>query len=534
MKCVLTFFVSVTVLIAAWSLAVLHRAVLLPPEPAATVQTGSARSRFIPKADAKIHQLVLEGTHFERGDMAGQHTSHLLLLQEQSLNGKLNEIIPNAFLRRALQVLAMRWFWGNDRYFESWAKEEMYGVGRWAPPEFDHLADGYTRQAAYHGLHEVGQMMVDQGLEDMGCTVIAHPDGEHWVIGRNFDFEGGLVFDTEKIMKWVFPADGFAYVSVVWAGMVGAVTGVNEHGVYISLNAAGSDDFKRHGTPSTLVLTKALQSAKTAAEAVEVIEKQPMFITDIFVVADRRGGVLYRVEKSPAKSHVLQHREPVAIANHLVAPVWSGDSVNQYRISELTTRHRAERGQLLVDKIKSKGKITSLNAEILAILRDKGDDGAGQTLHLGNRRAIDGLIATHAVIYNTRENVLFVSEGPALTRELHGFDMAASFKAREPVRVASLPADGGVTPERYFAVKASFIELARARRLLKKKKCEEASVPVEKAHGLFGESSMYYETLGDLKSCRGDREGAVEAWRRAVELVPAYARQAKSLEEKLK
>ena len=60
------------------------------------------------------------------------------------------------------------------------------------------------------------------------------------IIGRNFDFEGGRIFDDEKILKWVFPSNGIPFVSVIWAGMVGAVTGVNASGVYISINAAGT------------------------------------------------------------------------------------------------------------------------------------------------------------------------------------------------------------------------------------------------------------------------------------------------------
>ncbi len=75
----------------------------------------------------------------------------------------------------------------------------MYGISRSAPRKYDYLADPYTRQVAYHGLHEVGQMMVDQGFEEgMACTVIAVKRGRQWILGRNFDFEGGRIFDKEK------------------------------------------------------------------------------------------------------------------------------------------------------------------------------------------------------------------------------------------------------------------------------------------------------------------------------------------------
>ena len=281
-------------LIWTWALDVYHLGVFIPP-PHAAISKPAHQQTWIPKEKYGIQQMILTGSPFERGLASGRFTGKLLYQEEKSLVDRLRLFLPNDFIFRSLDVLMIRWFWGADQYFEPWMREEMDGVSRSAPHEFDDLGNGYVRQLYYHGVHEVGQMMVDQTGDSMGCTVVALPvkgagGRAGWVLGRNFDFEGGKVFDDEKIMKWVFPDEGHAYVSVIWAGMVGAVTGVNDHGVYLSLNAAGARDFRRYGTPTTLVLLKALQYANTADEAVDMIRNAETFITDIFMVSDQTAG----------------------------------------------------------------------------------------------------------------------------------------------------------------------------------------------------------------------------------------------------
>ncbi|MEQ1876503.1 MAG: C45 family peptidase [Bdellovibrionia bacterium] len=530
LRCALKSAGLALLLPVVWTTAVFHRATLEKPAASRLTVSPNARATWYDQEKFGIHQLIVEGNAYSRGTRAGEKTARLLSMQEDSLNTRLNELIPSRVLRGIGMIFLMRWYSGIENYFEPWALDEMYGVGEWAPHEYDHLADGFTRQAAYHGLHEVGQLMVDQGLEDMGCTVAAFPHAGTWVIGRNFDFEGGQVFDDEKIVKWVFPDIGFGFVSVIWAGMVGAVTGV-----YVSINAAGSSDFKRLGTPSTLLVTKALQNATSALEAVQIITKEQMFITDIFVVADRNSSQLYRVEKSPEKMAVLTYTEPIAIANHLDHEIWTGDKVNEYRKRELTTSYRARRGQEMLLDLSRMHAINPemLNRRILAILRDKNAEG-GKPLHLANRRAIDALIAAHSVIFNAPQNRLYVGTGPAVAGRFIGFDLAKSFEKREPVVADELPADLKVTREIFNSVKDSFRLLSRARKSLKKKDCAGAGDLIGQAEVRFNDSSIYFELLGDLRACKGELSDAPWAWKTALEKVPAYFRQEQALREKLK
>jgi hypothetical protein len=333
----------------------------------------------------------------------------------------------------------------------------------------------------------------------------------------------------------VFPDKGYAFVSVIWAGMVGGVTGVNENGIYLSINAAGSTDFRRLGTPSTLVWHKAMQNSKTIDDAIRIIRDETMFITDIFVVADKKSGKAFRIEKSPDAVEVIPILGPSIVANHLISERWKNDSFNAYRRDELTSLQRQRRGESILKSFSNSATQDSEYVENFAlnVLRDKADLD-GEPLHLGNRKAIDGLLATHSVVYNASSDVLYVSQGPGVSGAFTGFDLRASFQKKSPVAVKSLPRDPRVSDEDFYRVGRSVVEVARAQELLKHGKCDEAALKLETARSYFYESSAYYSNLGDFHNCKGSLAKAKDAWKKALALSPAYARQVRSLKEKLK
>ena len=493
------------------------------------------KSTWIPRQQAGIHQLVVSGSSYEIGYRGGQHTSQLMKLEELELLKTLRQFLPHEYMLRGLILLAINWFDGVEPFFEPWMVQEMYGTSLSASDEFDYLADPFSRQIAYHGIHEIGQMMVDQGSDDMGCTVVAVPFKNSWILGRNFDFEGGRIFDREKIVKWVFPENKNAYVSVIWAGMVGAVTAVNEKGIYISLNAAGSRDFRRFGTPSTLVLAKALREANTATEAIKIITEATMFITDIFVLEDSKSGELYRIEKSPLHTEVIRLKDRSIVTNHLISDNWKEDAINIYRKNELTSGFREARGVELLNSLKLTPETTApeLETKILSILRDKGFSN-GKSLDLGNRRAIDSLIAAHSVVYNAKEGRLYVGEGPGVSGAFLGYDLDASFKNRSPVRIEALLPDPLVSPKIFAEVKASAQTSGEVVSLAKHRQCLEARKALEEIPTSAREHSSYYIALGFTLSCEKKEQESKLAFTHALELIPAYPHVVRELEEKLK
>jgi hypothetical protein len=86
------------------------------------------------------------------------------------------------------------------------------------------------------------------------------------------------------------------------------------------------------------------------------------------------------------------------------------------------------------------------------MLRDHKCAG-GTQCDLGDRRAIDALIATHGVIADVTDRVLWVSKGPHLSGELVRFDLKAMFAAghdpRADVEPETIAADPILADGRY-------------------------------------------------------------------------------------
>jgi predicted choloylglycine hydrolase len=523
---------------ATWVVCVYPMGTAAPP-PAGTLTARDdvlARSQLVPRAQGGVNTLTLFGTPYERGLAAGRLTKDLLLQEETQLVADLERFFPSALARWALMFGSMRWFYGIDRYISPSSLAEMYGVAASAPHQMDRLADGYTRQIAYHGVHEIGQMFVDFDRQDFGCTAVMTPTTEGWIVGRNFDFDAVPILDTEKIVKWAFPDAGHAYVAVTWAGMVGTVTGVNDRGVYVSINAAGTTDFRRIGTPTTLVALEALERADSAAAAVQVIEAATTFITDIFVVVDREGAFV--VEKTPKRVQTRRYDAAHAVTNHLTSDELVGDSINRFRMGEQTTVARLVRANELLGRLDLKRDLIPREraGKIAAILRDKR--GAGDApLSLGHRNALDALIATHSVVYDTGfRSTLWVSAGPALVGPYVGFDLAASFAARRPVRSEDLEADPEVDVETFTSFKSGMGRLRGVNGALREGRCDAARADVQAMLG--SPAGTNYEVLmaaGDFFArCDRDAERAKAAWRQALADTPAYRRHKAHLEEALR
>lgn len=514
------FFIYLLLLTVTWILSLLHLGVYPRPELHPLSEARDTAS-WLPRSEFGINHLIVSGSAFERGRRGGELTASLIERQEAELVTRLEGLIPSTFLRGGFLLFLMRWFYGIEKWIEPEAEEEMLGISLSGSPRWNHYADPFTRQVAYHGLHEVGQLMVDINPEAFGCTVFAVPVSGGWAIGRNFDFEAGRIFDEEKVLKWVFPETGFAFVSVSWAGMVGVVTGVNERGVYLSLNAAGSTHFRRYGTPSTLVALKALQYASTAEEARRIIESSRMFIADIFVVADKTSAL--RIEKSAQRVHSSWLKDRTAITNHLLGPPWTEDKINIFRRDELTSEARLLRAKTAVERIGVE-PFTDIDQTLLRLLRDKSGP-------LGHRSSIDALIATHSVIYNGPRQSLYVGEGPSLVGRFRGYDLRESFRSRRPVELAMLPRDPSLTLADYQAFQHSEATLTEVRRLLKKRECQAAYTALE---GIaLTDGVPYFITQGEVLSCLGKRDEAKTAFLKARFLQPPYLAERRKLEEEL-
>lgn len=528
-------------LAATWVVNVYHLSVYPPPPNARRVERTEVtrKSRFISRDEAGINQLIVFGSPYERGLATGRLTAPLLRGEERDLVREMEHFLSNKIVRHALFTFAMRWFWGIQDYLLPRHTDEMFGVAQSAPREFDYLTDSFTRQIAYHGVHEVGQMFVDFEKQDFGCTLLGVPRPGGWLFGRNFDFEAVRLLDTEKLVKWEFPDEGHAYVAITWAGMVGLVTGVNDHGVYVSINAAGSTDFRRLGTPTTLVALRALEEADSAEAAVKIIEQAETFITDLFVVGGPGPGPAYVIEKTPRRVVVSRATEAFTVANHLRSDAFQNDAINQFRMREQTTVARQQRADelatFMTSMFRSPHTAKEMAEAMVQSLRDKRGPRA-ELRHLGHRGTLDPLIATHSVVYDGETATLWVSQGPALAGPYFGYDLKESFATQTPVGIGQIAADIEVSPEAFRAYQGGMKTLKEAKAALGAQRCDDA----RSAFMRVGESPAreHYEflmALGDFsQSCEHDPVSAKTYWTQALNKKPAYLRHQQILEKDLK
>ena len=103
------------------------------------------------------------------------------------------------------------------------------------------------------------------------------------------------------------------------------------------------------------------------------------------------------------KTEIIPLDKSSIVTNHLIARAFESDPTNEYRKHELTTLQREKRGyERLAEWAPTDDPQTAVS-HALEVLRDKGADSQKRPLALGNRAAIDSMIAMHSVIFNPIE-----------------------------------------------------------------------------------------------------------------------------------
>ena len=272
----------------------------------------------------------------------------------------------------------------------------------------------------------VGNPWVDPGVAGACTGFAASGEGTtdgHTIVGRNFDFEVVPIFDEEKVVHLHAREGAIPVMSVSWMGMSGVLTGMNADGIWISLNAARSEGRNRRGPPVALIVREVLEQARSIEDVERMLAERDPIVTDIYVVADGKTGEVAAFERGQTR---MGRRGPeagkLAIANHLLSETFVGDEDDQSLRTYSTTLARHERMQELVDAEK-------LSVERgAAILRDRRGP-KGRELAPGNRNAIDAWIATHSVIGDMTDRVMWVSTAPHAQGAYRVVDMFEELEA---------------------------------------------------------------------------------------------------------
>lgn len=357
-----------------------------------------------------VKYMELSGTPFELGYCNGALSQEYVQLQEQELLDTVRSYIPSPLLLWLIKKYVIVRNRNLPAYISDEHQMEIYGITRACEDPFPEIGPFYHRILNYHAAHDIAHVVMDNPL--VACTSFAAwntatADG-HFLVARNFDFEAGRGFDINKIVMRVRPDRGQGFLSVSWPGMIGVVTGVNESKIAVAVHTAFSQEKRSIGTPVSLVLRDVLQYASTLDEAIARIRESTVFVSDCYLVADGKTNQAVVVEKTPNSTAVYSAEgDYIVCANHFRTPALADDAANRAYMLEGTTVPRMARMEDLVRR--HNGQLTP---EVCAtILRDRSVHGV-EDAGMGNPAAINPLIATHSVIMDLTDGIVWVSASP--------------------------------------------------------------------------------------------------------------------------
>lgn len=379
------------------------------------------------KSNSGLYELYVEGNPYERGVINGKLTKELVVRQEDHFTDQIKKMIPSKFWRGFLKYLIGFFNRNLDKNVTEEDLEEIYGISASASEKYNWLGTKYQRLLNYHAAHDIGHALQSMAL--VGCTSFGTWDDKSldstMIIGRNFDFYVGDEFAEDKIVAFFNPEKGYKFMTVTWGGFIGAVSGMNEKGITVTINAAKSSLPSGSATPVSLVAREILQYAKNINEAIQIAKSRKMFVSESFLVASAADHKAVIIEKTPEELDVYDpQKDFIVCANHFQSNGLGKSKSNIKQINESASPYRYDR---LMELLNANGKNTV--QKTINILRDqKGLRNAD--IGMGNEKAINQLIAHHSVVFEPQKLLVWVSTSPWQLGKYVAYDLKKIFALR--------------------------------------------------------------------------------------------------------
>ncbi|MEL1253865.1 C45 family peptidase [Flavobacterium sp. DGU38] len=376
-----------------------------------------------------LWELYVEGDPLEIGLTTGALSDSLLQKQQHIFFSKITDIVPSKFQQKMLRHF-LSWF--NRKLYLNVPEEyqtEIYGVSQYTSHEFDNIAPQYQRGLYLHAAHDIGHALQDLAL--VGCSSFAawnekSEDG-NLILGRNFDFYVNDAFAENKIIAFVKPKQGHNFMMVSWPGMIGAVSGMNQQGLTVTINASKSKIPLIAKTPISILTREILQHAKNIEEAIAIAKKRKVFVSESIMVGSANDNKAVLIEVSPKKMDVfdMPNTSQLICSNHFQGDAFKNDKRNQEQIVNSHSEYRFERMQELLSENKK------INPQIASeILRDK-NGLENIPLGYGNEKALNQLMAHHGIIFKPKEKLVWVSANPYQLGEFVCYNLDSVFNGKK-------------------------------------------------------------------------------------------------------
>jgi uncharacterized protein YbgA (DUF1722 family) len=361
------------------------------------------------KSNSGLYEMYVEGSPFEMGVINGKLSKELVVRQEDHFSEQINKLVPSKGYRNFLKYF-IGWFNRDlEKNVKEEYKQEIFGISGSASNNYSYIGSNYQRILNYHAAHDIGHAL--QSMMLVGCTSFGtwgdQSADSTMIIGRNFDFYVGDKFAEDKIVAFFKPSSGHKFMTVTWGGFIGAVSGMNDQGLTVTINAAKTNIPSGSATPVSLVAREILQYAQNIKEAVAIANKRKMFVAESFLIGSAQDNKAVLIEKTPTALDVYDpNKKFIVCTNHFQGEGLAGSEENKEQLQESASPYRYQR---LTELLETNGKNTV--QKTINILRDR------QGLHnsdigQGNEKAINQLIAHHSIVFEPKKGLVWVSTAP--------------------------------------------------------------------------------------------------------------------------
>lgn len=464
-----------------------------------------------------LWEMTVRGNAAERGTAFGKMAKDLLHYQEEVFVDQIRRIIPSDSYLKFLRFFLVIFNRNLGSYIPEELRTEIYGLSLSCTHEYDAIGTPYERQLNYHAAHDIGHAMQDYML--VGCSSFGVWGKESadstLLIGRNFDFYVGDDFARNKLVSFYYPSEGYKFASVGWAGMTGVLSGMNETGLTVTLNAAKSTMPVSAAMPISLLAREILQYASTIDEAYAIARKHRTFVAEALLIGSAKDGKAAIIEKATDK--IALFRAPgtrIVCTNHFQSGLYADDARNRENIATSDSPYRYERLSELLDD-----NLPVDPPRAAAILRNRFGKH-GKDIGLGNEKALNQFIAHHAVIFAPEKRLMWVSVAPWQSGEFVAYDLKKIFA--RPDDTGELSADSLSLPPDTFLQSPAFRQLQQFRiwsGKIRRHIREKEPLDTETLDRFLSSNPELYYTwqlAGDYYQTFGNREKALLYWEKAL------------------
>jgi isopenicillin-N N-acyltransferase like protein len=486
---------------------------------------------WLRKSKYGLYEMYTSGTPYERGVINGKLSRELVVSQEEAFTHQIKKMIPSSSYLKFLKYIVG--FMNRDlpAHVTEEYKEEIYGISLSASDSFQWIGTNYSRQLNYHAAHDIGHAL--QNLMLVGCTSFSAWDTKTengaLIVGRNFDFWVGDEFARNKIVSFVAPSTGHKFAFVTWGGFIGVVSGMNDKGLSVTINAARSSiPYGGAATPVSLVAREVLQYAGNIKEAVAIAHKRKMFVSESFLIASAADHKSVIIEKTPDTLAVYDpDKDNITCANHYQSDLFKTQELNQEQMAGSASVYRFQRTQELLQQ-----NYPLTPQKVANILRDYKGLG-GTDIGVGNEKAVNQFVAHHSIIFMPDSLRMWVSTSPWQMGTFVCYDL------RKVFAMQGLHQDNEIADEALNIAPDTFLQSDAYSKFLlfRQAKMDWMDKLHINVNNFIPDNPQYYDAYrltGDYYKEHGNYNKAIVAYRGALTKEIATTNERLAIEDKIK